>query len=158
LKPVISGVPSWKLPLVYYPNVNFAAPRWFDPIRFIIQSVWLLCFKQNVNTAWSKKTSSLAMTLAEQIRNAFYLPFELVAKSVRWLEQTADNIKDPQVRERIKASKSAMALNYTLLFFVVLIALLCFTVPFGYQAQTVFVLLLWALAMMVRRMPGRFPT
>ncbi|MDF4810901.1 UDP-forming cellulose synthase catalytic subunit, partial [Vibrio parahaemolyticus] len=79
-------------------------------------------------------------------------------KSVRWLEQTANNIKDPQVRERIKASKSAMALNYTLLFFVVLIALLCFTVPFGYQAQTVFVLLLWALAMMVRRMPGRFPT
>ncbi|EPM5662336.1 UDP-forming cellulose synthase catalytic subunit [Vibrio alginolyticus] len=158
LKPVISGVPSWKLPLVYYPNVNFAAPRWFDPVRFIIQSVWLLCFRQNVNTAWSKKTSSLAMTLAEQIRNAFYLPFELVAKGVRWLEQTANNIKDPQVRERIKASKSAMALNYTLLFFVVLIALLCFTVPFGYQAQTVFVLLLWALAMMVRRMPGRFPT
>lgn len=146
LKPMIGGVPSWKLPLVYFPHVNYAAPRLFDPVRFVIQSVWLLCFKQNLNASWSKKLGDFSLHIAEQVRNAFYLPFELVAKSVRWLEKTANQVKDPEVRERIKASKPAMALNYILLFVVVLIALLCFTVPFGYEAQTVFVLLLWALA------------
>ena len=66
------------------------------------------------------------MHLAEKIRNAFYLPFELVAKSVRWLEQTANQVKDPEVRERMKASKSAMVLK------------LCIAVPRGVARVALF--------------------
>src|SRR5207253_5850722 len=40
----------------------------------------------------------------------------------------------------------------------VVLMLVCITEPFGYIAQLVFVILLWALAMLVRRIPGRVPT
>ncbi|EEQ15709.1 cellulose synthase catalytic subunit [Yersinia frederiksenii] len=42
--------------------------------------------------------------------------------------------------------------------FTGILALLCISQPFGMLAQFVFVLLLWAIAMVVRRVPGRFPT
>lgn len=158
LKPTILGVPSWKLPLIYYPQINFSAPRLFDSVRFIVQTVWLLCFRQTFARSWSQTLSRIVSSAAVQIRNLFYLPFESLAKGVVWLEAAAGRMRDPAVREQLKASKSVMAFNYFMLFVVTLLALLCFTVPFGYQAQIVFVLSLWALAMMVRRMPGRFPT
>lgn len=158
LKPDIGGVPSWKLPLIYFPQVNFAAPRLFDPIRFAIQSIWLICFKQSTPTGLGQSVAQSSLFLAKWLRKIFYMPFYSVAKGVSWLEDAANQMRDPQTRERIKSSKSAMLLNYALLFLVVFLALLCFTVPFGYQAQVVFIVLLWALAMMVRRIPGRFPT
>ncbi len=42
--------------------------------------------------------------------------------------------------------------------FTGILALLCISQPFGMMAQFVFVLLLWAIAMVVRRVPGRLPT
>lgn len=158
LKPTIAGVPSWKLPLVYFPQINFAAPGLLDPLRFIIQSIWLLCFKQQATMAFLERLHLLAGKALDVLTECFYLPFEFITKGVQWLEKKANQAKSPEVREQMKASKSAMLLNYLLLFVVVFLALLCFTVPFGYQAQIVFVLLLWSLAMMFRRMPGRFPT
>ncbi|MGM3151301.1 hypothetical protein, partial [Escherichia coli] len=38
------------------------------------------------------------------------------------------------------------------------LAVLCITQPFTYVAQFVFVLLLWAIALLVRRMQGRYAT
>jgi cellulose synthase (UDP-forming) len=38
------------------------------------------------------------------------------------------------------------------------LSLLCITQPFNYMAQFVFVLLLWIIALLVRRMPGRYAT
>ncbi|MGP8306561.1 UDP-forming cellulose synthase catalytic subunit [Vibrio sp. YIC-376] len=158
LKPEVLGIPSWKLPLVYYPQINFAVPRLFDSVRFIVQTFWLICFRQTLTRSWSQLLHKMFALAAGKIRSLFYLPFELVAKGVRWLESAASQMRTPEDREHLKASKLAIALNYFVLLVVTLLALLCFTVPFGYQAQTVFVLSLWALAMMVRRMPGRFPT
>nr|MBA2817620.1 UDP-forming cellulose synthase catalytic subunit [Candidatus Pantoea persica] len=42
--------------------------------------------------------------------------------------------------------------------FASLLALLCFSQPFGLMTQLIFVALLWSLAMLVRRVPGRLPT
>ncbi|PMN47013.1 UDP-forming cellulose synthase catalytic subunit [Vibrio lentus] len=158
LKPVIAGIPTWKLPLHLYPHINFAAPRLVDPVRFMIQTLWLVFFKQTPCVLVSKKVTRAFSQVSAWLKKVFYIPLDQIFKLVVWLEKTADQTNGSEIRERMKESKLAMFLNYTLLFFVVFIALLCFTVPFGYQAQTVFILLLWALAMMVRRMPGRFPT
>ena len=158
LKPVIAGMPTWKLPLHLYPHINFAAPRLVDPVRFMIQTLWLVFFKQTPCVLVSKKVTRAFSQVSAWLKKVFYIPLDQISKLVVWLEKTADQTNGSEIRERMKESKLAMFLNYTLLFFVVFIALLCFTVPFGYQAQTVFILLLWALAMMVRRMPGRFPT
>ncbi|ANU38551.1 UDP-forming cellulose synthase catalytic subunit [Vibrio scophthalmi] len=158
LQPVIAGVPSWKLPLVYFPQVNFAAPRLFDSIRFVVQSIWLILFKQCITHSGSDFVRRLLSRAIIQLRHIFYLPFESVAKIVGWLEKKASQVNQPELRQAARSSKSALVLNYLLLICVVFLALICFTVPFGYQAQLVFVVLLWALAMMVRRLPGRFPT
>ncbi len=158
LKPQILGVPSWKLPLIYYPQINFAVPKVFDLVRFIVQTFWLLCFRQTITCSWPQSLRRFIFMAARQTRNMFYLPFELIAKGTRWLETAANQMREPAVRERNQMSKPTMALNYFMLFVVTLLALLCITVPFDYQAQIVFVLSLWALAMMVRRIPGRFPT
>ncbi len=158
LKSQVLGIPSWKLPLIYYPQINFAAPRLLDLVRFSIQTCWLLCVRQTFTRSWSQLVRDVVLLVAVHVRNLFYLPFETIAKGVRWLETAANKIREPEVREQIKTSKSVMVFNYFMLFVVTLLALLCFTVPFDYHAQIVFVLSLWALAMMVRRMLGRFPT
>ncbi len=158
LKPEIAGIATWKLPLYLYPHINFTAPRLLDPVRFMIQTLWLVFFKQSPCKLFSKKVLAGASDALSWLKNAFYIPFSQISKLVLWLEKAADQTNSSEVRERMNESKLVMFVNYMLLFIVVFIALLCFTVPFGYQAQTVFILLLWALAMMVRRMPGRFPT
>ncbi|OLQ95542.1 UDP-forming cellulose synthase catalytic subunit [Vibrio ponticus] len=158
LKPVIAGVPSWKLPLVYFPQVNFAAPSLFAPIRFAVQGIWLLCFKQNVNRTWLSKLGNGFSAATQQIGKWIYLPLEWFEKLISWLEKTASQPKKSRQSQVLRTGKSISILNALLLFIVVLLALICFTVPFGYQAQLVFVVLLWTLAMMVRRLPGRFPT
>lgn len=158
LKPKIAGVATWKLPLYLYPHINFAVPRLLDPVRFTVQTFWLVFFKQTLRKVLSQKVVTIASDAFSLLKNAFYIPFSQISKLVAWLEKTADQTNGSEIRERIKESKLFIFLNYTLLFLVVFIALLCFTVPFDYQAQTVFILLIWGLAMMVRRMPGRFPT
>ncbi|CAH7463065.1 MULTISPECIES: UDP-forming cellulose synthase catalytic subunit [Vibrio] len=158
LKPKIAGVATWKLPLYLYPHINFAAPRLFDSVRFMVQTLWLAFFKQTPCKFLSKKVVKIVNDTFNLLKNLFYIPFSQISKLVAWLEKAADQTNGSEIRERMKESKLVMLLNYILLFLVVFIALLCFTVPFGYQAQTVFILLLWGLAMMVRRMPGRFPT
>ncbi|MGF1889012.1 UDP-forming cellulose synthase catalytic subunit, partial [Photobacterium profundum] len=47
LKEKINEKPSWKLPLLYYPQINFAKPKMLDFLRFIIQSIWLLIVRQD---------------------------------------------------------------------------------------------------------------
>lgn len=158
LKPTIGGHATWKLPLIFFPQINFAAPKWLDPVRFVIQSVWLLVFKQGAFIGWYPRLCHVVGKVFDFLTNCFYLPFESISKSVMWLEQKASRVRDPEFREQIKKSKAAQVLNYLLLLLVLFIAALCFTVPFNFTDQTVFVILLWSLAMMFRRMPGRFPT
>ncbi|WP_371929420.1 UDP-forming cellulose synthase catalytic subunit [Photobacterium sp. CCB-ST2H9] len=158
LKPEVAGVPAWRLPLVYYPQINFAAPVWLDPIRFLIQSLWLLCVRQHAPVdikGWLQTWLGRAYRGSAQI---FYLPLQRLSIAVQWLEQQATESDTENFRAILKDSRTGKVVNLMLLCVVVLLALICFTVPFGLQAQTVFVLLLWALAMMFRRMPGHFPT
>jgi hypothetical protein len=39
-----------------------------------------------------------------------------------------------------------------------ILLVVCITEPFNYLSQSVFVILLWVVAMVIRRVPGRFPT
>ncbi|MCT7653730.1 hypothetical protein MBH78_00750 [Oceanimonas sp. NS1] len=47
---------------------------------------------------------------------------------------------------------------WVILGLALMLALLGVTQPFDYTAQLLFVVVLWSLAMVVRRLPGRFPT
>ncbi|BAJ00100.1 UDP-forming cellulose synthase catalytic subunit [Shewanella violacea] len=163
LKPTIAGVPSWKLLFIGYPQINFARPVLFDLIRFVIQTSWLLLFQQQTKHVLSTRIHQVFNITVKRIKSAFYLPLNTLSLGVQWLEAWATK------PSRLKSSTQAMPskpqvkrphnlLNYTLFFLVAVLAFLCFTVPFNFNAQIIFVCLLWALAMMFRRMPGRFPT
>ncbi|MCM0149979.1 UDP-forming cellulose synthase catalytic subunit [Photobacterium galatheae] len=158
LKPVVAGVPVWRLPLVYYPQINFAAPTWLDPIRFLIQSLWLLCVRQQAPQDLKDRLLTWLGRAYHGLGQLFYLPLQRFSLVVQWLEQQATEGDSKAFRAILKESGMGSVVNLLLLCAVVVLALICFTVPFGLQAQTVFVLLLWALAMMFRRMPGHFPT
>lgn len=153
-KPKITDEATWKLPLILYPQINFASPRLFDIVRFIIQSVWLICFKQT--SSFGTELMKTCGKTYDFLVNCFYFPFEIVSKSILWLERKSTVSNKQQLENR--ASKQQFFINYILLSTVVIVATLCLTVPFSLQAQSVFIFLLWSFAMMFRRMSGRFPT
>ncbi|WP_037028432.1 UDP-forming cellulose synthase catalytic subunit [Psychromonas aquimarina] len=158
LKPSIAGVPSWKLPLLYYPQITFCRPRLFDPVRFVIQTVWLTVFRQYGSRRFHRYVTLYLLKALRFVNNLFSLPFNKFAQLVKWLETKADKNKSTDLNEAAEKARKSKWNNYGLFFVVLLLAVLCFTVPFGLVAQAVFICLLWLLAMMFRRMPGRFPT
>ncbi|OIN11953.1 UDP-forming cellulose synthase catalytic subunit [Oceanisphaera psychrotolerans] len=68
-------------------------------------------------------------------------------------EQTQDVISPSSSRRSRRLRRAGRML---MLLGSVLLALLCISQPFDLQTQLVFVMVLWVLAMAVRRMPGRF--
>ncbi|MDO6708364.1 UDP-forming cellulose synthase catalytic subunit [Photobacterium sp. 1_MG-2023] len=157
-KPVVAGMPAWRLPLVYYPQINFAAPVWLDPVRFLIQSLWLIGVRQSGSAPSYRDVSVPFLWVTGQIRRVLLLLMAALRRLVLWLEHQASETDTREIQAMLRETKTGRVINGLLLAAVVLLALICFTVPFGLEAQTVFVLLLWVLAMLFRRMPGHFPT
>jgi len=162
LKPVISGIPSWKLPYLLFPNINFARPRPLDLIRFITQILWLILFQQNRAPKKPISLLSIAFRLFSTIKSIFYLPLNLLIKWTQWLEKKAENMAYETTlkmnQKKHKTSFFSSVINALLMLFIIILAVLCFTVPFSLEAQAFFVIILWVMAMMFRRMPGRFAT
>ncbi|MGF1792384.1 UDP-forming cellulose synthase catalytic subunit [Photobacterium profundum] len=158
LKEKINEKPSWKLPLLYYPQINFAKPKMLDFLRFIIQSIWLLIVRQDLSNTNNVAAQNFSSRLKNKVASVFYMPFDHLSLLVIWLEKKASSSENIALINKNKSDELFNAVNYLLLFIVFLLVFLCFTVPFNLQAQTVFIIILWSLAMMFRRMPGRFPT
>lgn len=168
LKPMIMGVESWKLPHLLYPNIQFAHPKLLDPLRFLLQTLWLICVPQ---TQRNKGKLGFRQGLARvwiAIKQVFYLPLTWLTRLTKWLESKAESL----VQVNLSTDKSALPssgllehrffssklITILLSVFIGALALLSFTVPFSLVAQAYFIVVLWALSMMFRRMPGRFPT
>jgi len=158
LKEKINETPSWKLLLLYYPQINFARPKILDLLRFIIQSFWLLIVRQDLSNTNNVAVKNYSLRLKNNVVSVFHMPFEYLSLLVIWLEKKASSSESVPFIKKNKNDELFNAVNYVLLFIVLLLIFLCFTVPFNLQAQTVFIIILWSLAMMFRRMPGRFPT
>ena len=73
LKPVIAGIPTWKLPLHLYPHINFAAPRLVDPVKFMIQTLWLVFFKQTPCVLVSKKVTKVFSQVSAWLKKVLSL-------------------------------------------------------------------------------------
>ncbi|MGY4491656.1 UDP-forming cellulose synthase catalytic subunit [Pseudomonas sp. TE3610] len=141
----------------WYPQVAGRAPRLGDPLRYLVQSLWLLLVKparpraRTLTTPrWIKAVGNLYLRLWSRVGGALEeLPqraenSEQIRQSTRWWKGLGRR------RQRI--------VNLAVGTAALLLTLLCITEPFSYAAQSVFVLLLWASAMLVRKVPGRFPT
>lgn len=137
-----------------YPHISPERPRPLDILRYLLQSFWLLLFLPLDSSVRS-----------ERLRlNAFQPLFRWRQRLYQWLGQLPERMDAQGVSQR--AEKRLRRLSPTLrrvLFIIVamgttLLALLCISQPFGLMTQFIFVLLLWGLAMLVRRVPGRLST
>ncbi len=46
----IAGHTVWSAPVMLFPQVNFSRPRWGDPLRILIQGLWLIAFRHSLRS------------------------------------------------------------------------------------------------------------
>lgn len=150
--------PNWQ-PLLgrwadWYPQLAGRSPRPGDPLRFAVQTLWLLLWRNGAEPARPARTVLVWRAATRSLR---HLGDGLLARLRRlpWPAQMPWRRAEAGLRRSSPAGRRAALVLAGGLALV--LALLCITEPFGYLAQVVFVLLLWSLAMLVRRLPGRFP-
>ncbi|WP_107850633.1 UDP-forming cellulose synthase catalytic subunit [Oceanimonas marisflavi] len=157
------GQPGWRHWLARLnnsmPHLVRGQPRPGDPLRYLIQAVWLLLVRP-----WPEHSPSLTATLFGGVKRLGML----AGRSQQWLSNRllvslAGTVSAPGAQHsrawwRNRGRRKRQLTIWLMLALALLLALLGVTQPFGYGAQLVFVALLWMLAMMVRHLPGRFPT
>ncbi|HGN0024092.1 TPA: UDP-forming cellulose synthase catalytic subunit [Proteus mirabilis] len=122
-----------------FPHINPRCPKLCDPIRYLLQSIWLICH---------------------------YLMLTLVKKPIQfivYIRQYYQNLfarLSPVARDMIHHKKKNTPLwQYALLslvaVFAIFIILLSITQPFDLKLQFIFVLIIWLIALAIRDIPGR---
>ena len=132
-----------------FPHINFSRPRPLDPLRFLLQAVWLIASKPPESrkpTKW-RPLSGLDRLRDRYIRWADELP-------VRFNSQTR-HLDDKKELAHLSPKVRRLVLGVAITLSLVL-ALVCITQPFNPLSQFVFLMLLWGVALLVRRIPGRF--
>ncbi|EJL87632.1 UDP-forming cellulose synthase catalytic subunit [Pantoea sp. GM01] len=134
----------------YYPHISPLRPRPLDVLRYAMQSLWLMLVRPREHR--TRKGFSAEPLL--RWRQPLY----------QWLGALPGRLEQTRLAQRSEQRIQALPPRLRQLLFIVaavvasLLALLCISQPFGITTQFVFVLLLWGLAMLVRRVPGRLPT
>ena len=133
-----------------------------DPLRLLIQAAWLSLVRLVPKA--SKRRQRLAEANRQRIaelRGAAgrgrlrYLRAMSDAPSEFWNSRFAGWFGQ---RVRALSPRSRHLLTLLIGLITLGLAALCITQPFTYVAQFVFVLLLWVIALLVRRMQGRYAT
>ena len=134
--------------------------RFGDPLRLLVQAMWLAVVRVTPRTtrfrAWlrdaaGRQSRRLRARLARghggYVRAMQALPAGIAGHRVLQSGWNAFR-RQPLAVRRLITGLVGIALALLLAF--------CITQPFSYPAQALFAALLWILAVMVRRMPGRF--
>ncbi|MFI8375853.1 UDP-forming cellulose synthase catalytic subunit [Pseudomonas helleri] len=139
-----------------YPHLADKPASFGDPLRYLIQTVWLLLVRveapERGRRSWIREhlqnVRARVHALCEKLGTTFdRLPVAIapqVNNSSRWW----DGLRKP-VRNLLYVVIGVLA---------TVLMLVCMTEPFDYVAQSVFVILLWGIALLIRRLPGHFPT
>ncbi|MDF7661031.1 UDP-forming cellulose synthase catalytic subunit [Erwiniaceae bacterium L1_54_6] len=138
----------------YYPQISALRPRPLDFLRYLLQSLWLLLVLPLDDSPRSER----------QRFNAFQPLFRWRQRLYHWLGTLPTRLEQHRLTLRCEQRLQRLSPRLRQLLFITaaitasLLALLCISQPFGIMTQFVFVLLLWSLAMLVRRVPGRLST
>lgn len=135
-----------------YPHIDPCRPQPLDILRYAIQSLWLLIAKTPSKMTYDFALINHAIRLYHRIITAYDKLFmRLSAQAVTLKNETAPQQKNAHhtLRWITIGTLSSIAL---------VIAILCITQPFNPAAQFVFWLILWGVALLVQRLPGRFPS
>ncbi|HEJ9095926.1 TPA: UDP-forming cellulose synthase catalytic subunit [Serratia odorifera] len=132
----------------WFPHISPLRPRLADGLRYLVQALWLLMFRTG---------------RVPRGRYAFAGWRKLQLRYVNWLQRLPHRLQDADVEQRTVTRLGGMNRTLRRVLFIgsgivaAILALLCISQPFDLPAQFVFVLLLWGIAMVVRRVPGRLP-
>jgi cellulose synthase (UDP-forming) len=135
----------------WFPHIYPSRPRLADPVRYLLQGAWLLLFypveyrRPEKYYRFFARFESLTQRYRQYIKG-------LAAR----LSRLEPNVEASEEEAR-PVSPSRKALLWIMSLFAVTLAVLCISQPFDLQAQFIFVLLLWSIAMLIRNIPGRLP-
>lgn len=135
-----------------FPQVDFRHPRLTDPLRILVQLLWLGLARPPARASHgpARWRTLLAIALTR------------LARGWSRLETALGN--QPSRLRRLAAAEGRLgfwdraALRYAAYTLAAILALLCISTPFSTLAQAVFVGLLWSIALVIRRVPGPVAT
>lgn len=137
-----------------FPLIAKSRPRIADILRYVIQSLWLIVVRP-------EKLSSFL--LLRHWGSRFHLWFQAKRQQIKdWLHNLPEHAhfthfeihSEHRLKQLSPIMRRTVFVTFSLL--AVILALICISQPFDLFAQFIFVLLLWAIAMVMRRIPGRF--
>lgn len=137
-----------------FPHISPERPRPLDILRYLLQSFWLLLLLPLNNDGVSERRRF----------NAFLPLFRWRQRGYVWLDRLPQRLHRRGVTQRAERRLRQLSPFARRLLFIFVaagataLALLCISQPFNLMTQFIFVLLLWSVAIVLRRVPGRLPT
>lgn len=135
-----------------YPHIDPNRPRPLDILRYAIQSLWLLITKTPSSMAYNFEIVNRAIRMHNRILAVYDRLF------MRFCQQATTVKEQPESQQPYSSPVLRGIAIGALVFVALVIAILCITQPFNPIAQLVFWLILWGVALLVQRLPGRFPS
>ncbi len=133
-----------------FPQISPAAPRSGDPLRYVVQALWLMFVRtpsrpRGSPLRWLRERAAKCRAGWRRYRQS--LPVDAwVEHGARHGTRRLERLS-PLVRRCLYGVFGVAAMG---------LALLCITQPLGYLGQAIFALLVWLAALWVRRRPGQF--
>lgn len=150
--------PSWQSVIrnrtYWFPQISPNRPRLGDGLRYLLQGLWLLFIRQQSDHDKKRQPAAVGKGWVKNKRQGY----------ISWLGNVPERFELQRIETSVAAWLGQLPRRTRRILFIILgiftgiLALLCISQPFGMMAQFVFVLLLWAIAMVVRRVSGRLPT
>ena len=137
-----------------FPHISPERPRPLDILRYLLQSLWLLLLLPLDDHAGSERRRFNAFLPLFRWRQRFFL----------WLDRLPQRLHQRGITHRAEQRLRRFSPFTRRLLFILCacgataLALLCISQPFNLLTQFIFVLLLWSVAIILRRVPGRLPT
>ncbi len=133
-----------------FPNASSTSPRFSDFLCYFFGGIWLLLVRRDQPI---KKSPNVVNQRIQHVIQRYYT----------WLSNLPTQIANSHLNQ--VTSQHLKHMNKTsrhILFVVVgtvavILALVCITQPLDAFNQFIFVLLLWAIALSIRHIPGRLP-
>lgn len=123
-----------------YPHIDPHCPKVFDPLRYLLQSVWLAC--HYVAHLLIKKPTQFIFYIRKTYKKLFVHVSPIAIKLIENKKKTTPFWQ--------------YALYSVIAIFAIFFILLSITQPFDLTFQFVFVIVLWLVALAIRDIPGRF--
>jgi len=133
-----------------------------DPLRLLIQAVWVTLVR--ITPKMSPRRARLRLAQRKRLARLRGVAGRGRLRYLRTMQEAPPSLWNSAPWQWLWARLNGLSLRarriITLLIggVAAVLAVLCITQPFNYMAQFVFVLLLWGIALLVRRMPGRYAT